>query len=65
MPGGMDHAAKQSLQKAIVAVAVGISCIVLANASLRILCYAVKIPYHSVVGFAFLGRLKFLASAAC
>jgi hypothetical protein len=53
---------KQSFQKAIVTVAVGISSIVLANASLRTLCYAVKIPYHSVVGFAFLGRLKFLAT---
>ena len=53
---------KQSFQKAVVAVAVGISSIVLANASLRTLCYAVKIPYHSVVGFAFLGRIKFLAT---
>ena len=53
---------KQCFQKAIVAVAVGISSIVLANASLRTLCYAVKIPYHSVVGFAFLGRIKFLAT---
>ena len=53
---------KQSFQKAIVAVAVGISSIVLTNASLGTLCYAVKIPYHSVVGFAFLGRLKFLAT---
>ena len=53
---------KQDFQKAMVAVAVGISSIVLANASLRTLCYAVEIPYHSVVGFAFLGRLKFLAA---
>ena len=53
---------KQAFQKAMVAVAVGISSIVLANASLRTLCYAVEIPYHSVVGFAFLGRLKFLAA---
>jgi hypothetical protein len=51
---------KQAFQKAVVAVAVGISSIVLANVSLRTLCYAVEIPYHSVVGFAFLGRLKFL-----
>ena len=53
---------KQDFQKAMVAVAVGISSIVLANASLRTLCYVVEIPYHSVVGFAFLGRLKFLAA---
>jgi hypothetical protein len=53
---------KQAFQKTMVAVAVGISSIVLANASLRTLCYAVEIPYHSVVGFAFLGRLKFLAA---
>jgi len=53
--------AKQALQKATLAVAVGISCIVLANVSLRGLCHAVQIPYHSTVGFTFLFRLKFLA----
>ena len=52
---------KQASQKAMIAVAVGISCVLLANASLRTLCYAVQLRYHSVVGFAFLGRLKFLA----
>jgi len=54
--------AKQALQKATLAVAVGISCIVLANVSLRGLCHAVQIPYHSTVGFTFLFRLKFLAA---
>jgi hypothetical protein len=53
--------ARQALQKAMFAVAVGISCIVLANVSLRGLCYAAQIPYHSRVGFTFLFRLKFLA----
>ena len=53
---------QQAFQNATVAVAIGVSCIVLANASLRTLCYAVEIPYRSVVGFAFLGRLKFLAA---
>jgi hypothetical protein len=52
---------KQGLQKATLAVAVGISCIVLANVSLRGLCYAAKTPYHSTIGFTFLFRLKFLA----
>jgi hypothetical protein len=52
---------KRASQKAMIAVAVGISCVLLANASLRTLCYAVQLRYHSVVGFAFLGRLKFLA----
>jgi hypothetical protein len=52
---------KQGLQKAALAVAVGISCIILANVSLRGLCYAAKTPYHSTVGFTFLFRLKFLA----
>ena len=52
---------KQGLQKATLAVAVGISFIVLANVSLRGLCYAAQIPYHSSVGFTFLFRLKFLA----
>jgi len=54
--------AKQALQRAIVAVAVGISCIVLGNLSLRALCWAARIPYHSTVGFTFLFRLKFLAA---
>ena len=53
---------QQALQNATIAVVIGISCIMLANASLRALCYAANIPYHSVVGFAFLGRLKFLAA---
>ena len=56
--------AKQALQKATLAIAVGISCIVLANVSLRGLCHAVQIPYHSTVGFTFLFRLKFLAGLA-
>jgi hypothetical protein len=53
--------ARRALQKASLAVAVGISCIVLANVTLRELCRAVQIPYHSTIGFTFLFRLKFLA----
>ncbi len=53
--------ARQALQRATFALGVGISCIVLANLSLRELCHAVQIPYHSTVGFTFLFRLKFLA----
>ena len=53
--------ARQALQKAAVAVAIGIGCIVLTNVSLRGLCYAVNTPYRSTAGPAFLGRLKFLA----
>ena len=53
--------ARQALQKAALAVAVGIGCIVLANVSLRGLCYAVNTSYRSTAGPAFLGRLKFLA----
>ena len=56
--------AKQALQKATVAVAVGIGCIGLANASLRVMCYAARIPYYSFAGQTFLGRLKFLAALA-
>jgi hypothetical protein len=52
----------QAVQKAAIAVAVGVSCIALANVSLRTLCYAGKTPYYSVAGFTFLGRLKFLAA---
>src|SRR5207249_12189036 len=53
--------AKRALQKATLAAVVGIGCIVLANASLRILCYVTRIPYYSTLGFTFLFRLKFLA----
>ena len=52
---------RQALQKAGLAVGVGICCIVLANVSLRGLCYAVNTSYRSTAGPAFLGRLKFLA----
>jgi len=53
---------KQSLQKAALAVAMGISCIVLANASVRVLCHAARIPYYSSLGLTFMFRLKFLAA---
>ncbi|PYJ23225.1 MAG: hypothetical protein DME99_03490 [Verrucomicrobia bacterium] len=53
--------AKQALQKATLAVAVGLSCIILANASVRVSCYAAQIPYYSTLGLSFLYRLKFLA----
>lgn len=53
--------ARQALQSAMFAIAVGISCIILANVSLRGLCYAAKTSYQSTVGFTFLFRLKFLA----
>ena len=53
---------RQALRNATIAFVIGLSCIMLANASLRALCYAANVPYHSVVGFAFLGRLKFLAA---
>src|SRR5947207_15534761 len=53
--------AKRALQKATLAAVVGIGCIVLANASLRILSYPTRIPYYSTLGFTFLFLLKFLA----
>ena len=53
--------AKQALQKATLAVAVSTSCLLLANASVRILCYGARIPYYSTLGLSFLYRLKFLA----
>jgi hypothetical protein len=55
---------KEVLQKAALAVVVGISSIVLANASVRVLCYAARIPYYSTLGLSFLYRLKFLAAVA-
>lgn len=53
---------QQALRNATIALVIGLSCIMLANAFLRVLCYAANVPYHSVVGLAFVGRLKFLAA---
>ena len=53
--------ARRAVRKAILGVAVGTCCVLFANASLRMLSYATQTPYHSVVGFPFLFRLKFLA----
>jgi hypothetical protein len=57
---GQRLRARQGLQKAGVALAIGFSCIVLANISLRGLCYAAQIPYQFQAGASFLWRLKFL-----
>ena len=51
---------KQGMRRAGVALAIGFSCIVLANVSLRGLCYATDVPYHFPSGISFLWRLKFL-----
>jgi hypothetical protein len=53
---------KQALRQAMIAVGVGVGCIVLANASVRLVCRAVRIPYYSTLGVSFLFRLKFLAA---
>jgi hypothetical protein len=53
--------ARHSLQQAAIALVIGLSCIVLANVSLRGLCYAANIPYQFQAGPSFLGRLEFLA----
>jgi len=53
--------AREALQKGILAVAVGICCVLLANVLLGVVSNAAKTPYRSAVGLAFLGRLKFLA----
>ena len=54
--------ARHDLGKAMIAVAIGLTCLTLANISIRGLCYAVHIPYESRVGFTFMWRLKFLAT---
>lgn len=53
---------KLGLKKAGIALAIGLGCIVLANASLRGLCYAAHIPYQFEAGASFLWRLKFLST---
>jgi hypothetical protein len=54
--------ARQGLRKAGVALAIGLSGIVLANVSLRGLCYAADIQYQFHAGATFLWRLKFLST---
>jgi hypothetical protein len=53
---------KLAFKQATIAVIVAIGCVVLANASVRVLCYAARIPYYSTLGLSFLFRLKFLAT---
>jgi hypothetical protein len=57
---GQRLRARIGLRKAGAALAIGLSCIVLANVSLRGLCCAAHIPYHFPAGASFLWRLKFL-----
>lgn len=54
--------AKSAFKQATIAIVVAISCVVFANASLRVLCYAARTPYYSRLGLTFLFRLKFLAT---
>ena len=53
---------KRDLRNAALTLAIGVSCVVLSNATLRSLSYAFHIPYRSRVGVTFLWRLKFLAT---
>ena len=62
MRRGQRLRARHGLGKAAITLVIGLSCIVLANVSLRGLCYAAHIPYQFRVGHAFLWRLKFLAT---
>jgi hypothetical protein len=56
-----EAGAREAFHKGMLAVAVGICCVLLTNALLRVVSNAAKTPYRSPVGLAFLGRLKFLA----
>jgi hypothetical protein len=54
--------ARSACKQATIAIVVAISCVVLANASVRVLCYLARTPYYSRLGLTFLFRLKFLAT---
>jgi hypothetical protein len=54
--------AQSAFKQATIAIFVAISCLVLANASVHVLCYAARTPYYSRLGLTFLFRLKFLAT---
>ena len=60
--GGHWLNAKSACKQATIGIVVAISCVVLANASVRVLCYAARTPYYSRLGITFLFRLKFLAT---
>jgi hypothetical protein len=61
MKRGRRLRARQDLKKMAATLLIGLSCIILANISLRGLCYAAHTPYQFPVGFPFLWRLEFLA----
>ena len=61
MKRGRRLRARQDLKKMAVTLLIGLSCIILANISLRGLCYAAHTPYQFPAGFPFLWRLEFLA----
>ena len=52
---------RQQLQRATVAVAIGVMSIALANVSLRALCSLAHWQYHSTFGITVMSRLDFLA----
>ena len=56
--------ARHGLQKAAVTLVIGLSCIVLANVSLRGLCYAAHIPYQSQVGLFLPGSTEVFDQAS-
>ena len=50
------------LRQAFFAIVLGVSCIILSHATVRLLSRAAGIPYHSTVGFTFMFRLGCFAS---
>jgi hypothetical protein len=52
----------RDLRQAFFAIVVGVSCIIVSHATLRLLSRAAAIPYHSTVGFTFMFRLGLFAS---
>jgi hypothetical protein len=58
----MRRQGTRDLKQAFFAIVVGVLCIVLSNATRRLLSRAVEIPYHSTVGFTFMFRLGLFAS---
>jgi Dolichyl-phosphate-mannose-protein mannosyltransferase len=59
---GMRRQGARDLRQAFFAIVVGLLCILLSAATLRLLSRAVGIPYHSTVGFTFMFRLGLFAS---